>query len=135
MGLFRSAICAALIAMTPLAAAARWPVHGSGHRHAERRRSSERPARHHRDRSSFEVLLYPTCIVGLRDSRGRLRRCAAAKAAFERDDPCPSTGRSRGACPGFVVDHIVPLKEGGADDPSNMRWQTTEDAKAKDKVE
>jgi hypothetical protein len=33
------------------------------------------------------------------------------------------------------VDHIKPLKEGGADDPSTMQWQTVEEAKAKDKVE
>jgi hypothetical protein len=34
-----------------------------------------------------------------------------------------------------VIDHVTPLKRGGADDPSNMQWQTTADAKAKDKVE
>jgi len=37
--------------------------------------------------------------------------------------------------PGHVVDHRVPLACGGADAPSNMQWQTTEEAKAKDKVE
>jgi len=36
---------------------------------------------------------------------------------------------------GYVVDHITPLKRGGADSPSNMQWQTKADAKAKDKVE
>jgi len=34
-----------------------------------------------------------------------------------------------------VIDHVTPLKRGGADDPSNMQWHTTADAKAKDKVE
>jgi hypothetical protein len=33
------------------------------------------------------------------------------------------------------VDYVTPLKRGGADDPSNMQWQTVEDAKAKDRVE
>jgi 2',3'-cyclic-nucleotide 2'-phosphodiesterase (5'-nucleotidase family) len=37
--------------------------------------------------------------------------------------------------PGYVVDHIVALKHGGADAPSNMQWQTVEEAKAKDKWE
>ena len=36
---------------------------------------------------------------------------------------------------GYVVDHIIPLKKGGCDCPSNMQWQTIEQAKAKDKVE
>jgi hypothetical protein len=34
-----------------------------------------------------------------------------------------------------VVDHVVPLKRGGADVPSNMQWQTTEEPKTKDRVE
>src|SRR2546429_250504 len=33
--------------------------------------------------------------------------------------------------PGHVVDHRMPLACGGADAPSNMQWQTTEDAKAR----
>jgi hypothetical protein len=30
---------------------------------------------------------------------------------------------------------VVPLKRGDADAPSNMQWQTTAEAKAKDKTE
>ena len=41
-----------------------------------------------------------------------------------RSTPCPANGRSSGACPGYVVDHKVPLKRGGPDSPANMQWQT-----------
>jgi hypothetical protein len=70
-----------------------------------------------------------------RDRRGRIRRSAAAKHSFERQQPCPSTGRTSGRCPGYVVDHVKPLECGGADAPGNMQWQTTAAGKAKDKTE
>jgi hypothetical protein len=70
-----------------------------------------------------------------RDKHGRIKRSKAAKAEFERQSPCPSTGKTSGRCPGYVVDHVNPLECGGADAPSNMRWQTTADGKAKDKIE
>jgi len=44
------------------------------------------------------------------------------------------TGYARGR-PGYVIDHVRPLACGGADAPSNMQWQTSAAAKAKDKVE
>jgi hypothetical protein len=64
-----------------------------------------------------------------RDSKGRIKRSAAAKHQFE-----AQTGYPHGR-PGYVVDHIVPLACGGADAPSNMQWQTIAEAKAKDSVE
>jgi hypothetical protein len=70
-----------------------------------------------------------------RDNHGKIHRSQAAKAAFERQSPCPSTGKASGQCSGYVVDHVTPLECGGADAPSNMQWQTTADAKAKDKTE
>jgi hypothetical protein len=70
-----------------------------------------------------------------RDQHGKIKRSSAAKSAFERQAPCPSTGKTSGACRGYVVDHVQALECGGADAPSNMQWQTTADAKAKDKTE
>ena len=64
-----------------------------------------------------------------RDSHGRIKRSEEAKREFMRQ-----TGYPHGR-PGYVVDHIIPLKRGGADSPSNMQWQTIEEAKAKDKWE
>jgi len=70
-----------------------------------------------------------------RDKHGKIKRSGPAKSAFERQSPCPSTGKSSGRCPGYVVDHVTALECGGADAPSNMQWQTKADAKAKDKTE
>lgn len=62
-------------------------------------------------------------------------RSAAERMEFHRSNPCPSTGKTTGKCPGYVVDHIVPLCAGGADDPGNMQWQELAPSKAKDKQE
>jgi hypothetical protein len=62
-------------------------------------------------------------------------RSHAVKQEFQRLHPCPSTGRTTGACPGYVKDHIVPLACGGPDAVANMQWQTVADAKAKDRWE
>ena len=67
--------------------------------------------------------------VAKRDKNGRIARSSAAKREFEKETGYPH-GRK-----GYVVDHVVPLKRGGADAPSNMQWQTKEAAKEKDKTE
>lgn len=64
----------------------------------------------------------------------RIKRSRSSVKAFKKAHPCPANGGS-GACPGYVVDHVVPLKRGGSDTPSNMQWQTIEEGKAKDKEE
>lgn len=55
--------------------------------------------------------------------------------AFQRTHPCPSTGRTIGACPGWVRDHIIPLCAGGPDSVANMQWQTVAAGKLKDRAE
>ena len=64
-----------------------------------------------------------------RYENGRIERSSAAKYQFMK-----ATGYPNGR-PGYVVDHIIPLACGGADSPENMQWQTTEEAKTKDKWE
>jgi hypothetical protein len=55
--------------------------------------------------------------------------------AFRRANPCPATGKTTGACPGWVADHVIPLCIGGVDEPRNLQWQRKEEALAKDKLE
>lgn len=70
-----------------------------------------------------------------RDRHGRIARSHASIYRFRKGNPCPSTGSTTGACPGYVIDHIQPLKRGGADEPWNMQWQTKEEARIKDRTE
>jgi hypothetical protein len=51
---------------------------------------------------------------------------------FQREHPCPSTGKTSGGCPSYRKDHIKPLACGGTAALWNMQWQTIADAKAKD---
>ena len=54
---------------------------------------------------------------------------------FQREHPCPSTGRTSGACPGYRKDHIKPLACGGPDAVTDMQWQTVVAARVKDRWE
>lgn len=49
-------------------------------------------------------------------------RSQSAKNAFKQVHPCPATGKARGGCPRYVIDHVRPLCAGGADSPTNMQW-------------
>ena len=64
-----------------------------------------------------------------RDSHGKIKRSSSARNQFMKQ-----TGYPHGR-PGYVIDHIKPLKKGGCDCPSNMQWQTIKEGKAKDKWE
>lgn len=58
-----------------------------------------------------------------------------AEVYFRLANPCPSTGQTSGPCKGYVIDRVVPVVCGGAEDPSNMQWQTLAEAKEKDRWE
>lgn len=62
-------------------------------------------------------------------------RSSSARAEFVKANPCPVTGKRRGACPGWQVDHRIALCAGGDDAPHNMQWLTVEAHKAKTRTD
>lgn len=59
-------------------------------------------------------------------ANGDIMRRADVRAAFKKIHSCPSTGKSTGACPGWQMDHTVPLSVFGADSVSNLQWLPNE---------
>lgn len=75
-----------------------------------------------------------TCVVK-RDTDGRISRNPSIIAKFKKLNPCPATGLIAKKCPGYVVDHIVPLCGCGADAQANLQWQNKADSLIKDRWE
>jgi hypothetical protein len=65
---------------------------------------------------------------------GKIAPSAAAVHEFREKHPCPTSGHSWGACPGYVVNHIKPPCKGGLDVPANLQWQTHTDANRTDQT-
>lgn len=86
-------------------------------------------------RSALFAVAVFAALASVSGATNATKRSAAAVAEFKRQHPCPATGRARGACPGYVVDHVRPLCAGGPDEPANMQWQTRDAAKVKDRTE
>jgi hypothetical protein len=80
------------------------------------------------------ALTIASASLALAAGRATTRHPAVTRE-FQRQQPCPSTGRATGACRGYIKDHIIPLCAGGADSVENMQWQTTEEARLKDRAE
>ncbi|APW37625.1 HNH endonuclease [Rhodoferax koreense] len=78
-------------------------------------------------RLQFMIALLSCHAVGM----AALPRDRAEVRAFIKEHPCPATGRTRGACPGYQVDHTIPLCAGGPDKRENMFWLSVEDHKFK----
>lgn len=58
----------------------------------------------------------------IRSNDGTTSRSGKVIAAFKLQWACPSTNNHTGACPGWAIDHVVPLDCGGADAVFNMQW-------------
>jgi hypothetical protein len=135
------ALCASTSVASP--ASARNTSHATGHHaghHATSHGSPHRSHSTHGSHSTHQASPHHARSRGSypgvrRDGHGRIARDPHAREAFRRTHPCPSTGKTYGACPGWVVDHVQALKHGGADAPWNMQWQTRAAAKAKDRWE
>lgn len=74
-------------------------------------------------------------VVLLSTGAADATRSPTLRAEFMRLNPCPSTGATRGACPGWQVDHREALVCGGRDELGNLQWLTVAEHKAKTKVE
>jgi hypothetical protein len=57
-----------------------------------------------------------------RGPTGATARSTRTIAAFKSQWACPATGKHAGACPGWAIDHVVPLDCGGVDAVWNMQW-------------
>jgi len=66
------------------------------------------------------------CGDPVRLADGTIKRRADVVRAFKQAHPCPVTAKSTGACPGWQVDHVIPLVCGGCDMVTNLQWLPVE---------
>lgn len=57
-----------------------------------------------------------------RNASGSTARSQQVLAAFKKEWACPSTGLHSGTCPGWALDHVIPLDCGGVDAVWNLQW-------------
>ena len=103
-----------LLHMGPMAASASWDVYQEGG-------INVRPPNVRHTMSKAQYLAY--------------LRSQAQKAIFAKAHPCPSTMKPIQSCPGYVIDHVKPLCDGGLDKATNMQWQTLAASYKKDAIE
>ena len=92
--------------------------------------------RHHGCAQLRPVLVLAAMSLALISTlAGAADRSRVLRAEFQRHHPCQSTGLSRGACPGWQVDHREALVCGGRDELANLQWLTIEAHRQKTRVE
>ena len=57
-----------------------------------------------------------------RYASGRIKRSGAVLRDFARVFPCPVTLEHVTSCPGWAIDHTIPLASGGCDLVVNLTW-------------
>lgn len=62
------------------------------------------------------------CGAPERYANGRIKRNHTVLVVFEHLHPCPAPNHPPGACPGWAMDHIIPLACGGCDAVWNLQW-------------
>ena len=84
---------------------------------------------------NWALAILVLCLALVPAADARQKRSQSAKVEFKHKHPCPATGRRKGPCKGYVIDHVKPLACGGPDAAENMQWQTIAEGKAKDRWE
>lgn len=62
------------------------------------------------------------CGPPQRSADGTICRSEKAKRQFAGLYACPATGKHSTSCPGWQIDHVIPLVDGGCDSVVNMQW-------------
>lgn len=86
---------------------------------------------------AFAILMLLICAQGQaadprfcgsveRDYNDKIARDQRVLREFKREYPCPSTKLRFGPCPGWNIDHIIPLACGGCDAMGNLQWLPVE---------
>ncbi len=57
-----------------------------------------------------------------RTPQGRIKRSKAVLREFAKIFPCPATLQPVPSCPGWAIDHTIPLAMGGCDSVINLSW-------------
>lgn len=79
------------------------------------------------------ALLALLALAACQDERPA--RSRAEVRAYQRETICPSTGKFGAPCPGYQVDHIIPLCWGGADDRTQFQYLTIAEHRLKTKAD
>lgn len=66
------------------------------------------------------------CGPPARNESGTIIRSTWMRDTFKKIHPCPSTGLTSGACPGWQIDHVLPLASCGCDTLGNLQWLPVE---------